>query len=135
MIGIGALFFTREATAQDKEADLVRIPLNHYLQAHSSDNPEFVRKAFHKDAKIMAFRDGKLLIWNVQEFASRFKGRPAIDEAQRKRKIESVDVSGNAAVAKISLDYPSIKFIDYVALLKIDGEWKIVNKTFCAELK
>ncbi|HEV2666973.1 MAG TPA: nuclear transport factor 2 family protein [Blastocatellia bacterium] len=33
------------------------------------------------------------------------------------------------------LDYPTVKFTDYMALLKVDGEWKIINKTFYAEPK
>jgi putative lumazine-binding protein len=42
---------------------------------------------------------------------------------------------GNAASAKIVLDYPQVKFTDYMSLLKIDGEWKIINKTFDAQPK
>jgi len=33
------------------------------------------------------------------------------------------------------LDYPAVKFTDYMTLLKIDGEWKIINKTFYADAK
>ncbi|MGH9904872.1 MAG: PQQ-binding-like beta-propeller repeat protein [Pyrinomonadaceae bacterium] len=66
---------------------------------------------------------------------ARAAGKPAADEAQRKRAIESIDITGNAAIAKIVLDYPQVKFTDYMSLLKIDGEWKIINKTFYAETK
>lgn len=41
-----------------------------------------------------------------------------------------VDVTGNAAVARIELDYPAAFITDYFSLLKIDGEWKIMNKIF-----
>ncbi|HLM56224.1 MAG TPA: nuclear transport factor 2 family protein [Pyrinomonadaceae bacterium] len=61
--------------------------------------------------------------------------RPAADEAQRKRSVESADITGNAAVAKLALDYPEVRFTDYMTLLKIEGEWKIVNKAFYAEPK
>ena len=27
-------------------------------------------------------------------------------------------------IAEIVLDYPQVKFTDYMSLLKIDGEWK-----------
>jgi hypothetical protein len=83
----------------------------------------------------MSFRDGKLTNLSAEEFAKFFSGKQAKDEAERKRTIESLDVSGNAAIAKIVLDYPTIKFVDYMSLLKIDGEWKIVNKSFYAEPK
>jgi hypothetical protein len=83
-------------------------------------------------------RDGKFVSETFDAFIKRaFTGTPAKDEAQRKsgRKIESVDINGNAAVAKIVLDYPTVKFVDYMTLLKINGEWKIVNKSFFAERK
>ena len=133
LVAIGSLLLGYEVTADEKE--LVKVPLDNYLQGQSTGNPEFMRKAFHADAKIMSFRDGKVTSLSVEEFAGRFNGKQADDEAQRKRWIESIDVSGNAASAKIVLDYPSVKLTDYMNLLKIDGEWKIVNKSFSAEPK
>ena len=133
LVAIGSLLPGYEVTADEKE--LVKVPLDNYLQGQSTGNPEFMRKAFHADAKIMSFRDGKVTSLSVEEFAGRFNGKQADDEAQRKRWIESIDVSGNAASAKIVLDYPSVKLTDYMNLLKIDGEWKIVNKSFSAEPK
>lgn len=132
-IAIGSLFLGSKVAADEKE--LVKVPLDNYLQGQSTGNPEFMRKAFHTDAKIMSFRDGKVMSLSVEEFAGRFNGKQAEDEAQRKRWIESIDVSGNAASAKIVLDYPNVKLTDYMNLLKIDGEWKIVNKSFSAEPK
>ena len=132
---IGGLFFANSAAAQKNETESAKIPLNDYLQAHATGNPEFIRRAFYKEARIMAFRDGKLTSLSVEEFAGRFNGKAADDEANRKRTIESLDISGNAGIAKIVLDYPAIKFVDYMSLLKIDGEWKIVNKSFYAEPK
>jgi hypothetical protein len=69
------------------------------------------------------------------DYISGFSGKPAPDEANRKRSIEAIDVSGNAAVAKIILDYPTTRFVDYMSLLKINGDWKIVTKIFYAEPK
>lgn len=132
-LGVFMVYFGQNVAADEKDA--ARIPLENYIKGHATGNPEFIRQAFHKDARIMAFRDGKLLNWSMEEFAGRFNGKAAEDEAERKRKIESLDISGNAAVGKIVLDYPTVKFVDYMSLLKIDEEWKIVAKTFYAEPK
>ena len=112
-----------------------RVPLEAYIQGHATGNGDFMRKAFHTDAKIMAFRDGKLTNLTSEQFASFFKGTPASDEAQRKRRIESVELTGNAGVGKIVLEYPTVTYTDYMSLLKIGDEWKIVNKVFYAEPK
>ncbi|HVI72647.1 MAG TPA: nuclear transport factor 2 family protein [Pyrinomonadaceae bacterium] len=136
VIGVLPFLETRDLhAASETEAAAARIPLEHYINAHATGNPDYIRKAFFPDAKIMAFRDGKLLNLSVEEFASRFSGKPAADESQRKRRIDSLTITGNAGVARIVLDYPDTTLTDYMSLLKVDGEWKIVNKVFNAEPK
>lgn len=117
----------------DKEA--VRIPLENYIKGHATGDGEFMRKAFHTEGNLIFIRDGKYTTRPFADYIAGFTGKPAADEANRKRFIEAVDVSGNAAVAKIVLDYPATRFVDYMSLLKIDGEWKIVAKIFYAEPK
>jgi len=110
-------------------------PLEQYLEAHRTGRAEFIFAAFHADARIISFRDGALHSLTVEEFSKRFQGEPQPDEAQRRRHIASFDVVGNAATAKIVLDYPEVVFTDYMNLLQIDGVWKIANKTFSAAPK
>ncbi len=131
---IGVLALAKAAPLQNDNA-AARVPLENYIQGHVTGNGDFMRKAFHPEAKVMAFRDGKLMNITAEEFASRFNGKPAADEAQRKRRIESVEITGNAGVGKIVLDYPTVTFTDYMSLLKVGDEWKIVNKVFYAEPK
>jgi hypothetical protein len=64
------------------------------------------------------------------EYISGFQGKPPANEAQRKRRVVMTDVTGDAAVAKVELDYPDMLIVDYFTLLKIGGEWKIVHKSF-----
>ena len=135
LIGIATTISGQKTVTDNPEKEMVKIPLNNYLQAQATGNSELILKAFYKDARIMAFRGDKISNLSVEEFAGFFKGKVADDESERKRQIESIDISGNAAIAKITLDYPTIKFTDYMTLLKIDGEWKIVNKSFYAEPK
>jgi hypothetical protein len=125
-------------SARSSEKDAVRVPLENYIKAHATGDPEYARKAFHTEGNMIWMRDGKYSSETFDSFIKRaFTGKPAADEDKRKdgRKIEAVDVTGNAAVARIVLDYPTVKFVDYMTLLKINGEWKIVNKSFYAEPK
>lgn len=69
------------------------------------------------------------------DFVSRASGKPPADEAQRRRRIVSIDVAGDAALAKVELDYPKVFFVDYLSLLKVDGEWKIAQKTYTGTSK
>jgi hypothetical protein len=135
LIGLGSLFFGYKIMADAKEKELVKIPLENYLKGHETGSAEFMKKAFHTEGKLIFIRDGKFTTRTFEEYINGMSGKPAADEAQRKRWIESIDVVGNAATAKIILDYPTVKIVDYMTLLKIDGEWKIVNKSFYAEPK
>ena len=136
MFGVfGVVRSSIQSNPAQSETAAARVPLENYIQGHATGNGDFMRKAFHPDAKVMSFRDGKLASLTAEEFASRFNGKPAADEAQRKRRIESVEITGNAGSAKIVLDYPTVTFTDYMSLLKVGDEWKIVNKVFYAEPK
>ena len=123
------------SNAKNAEEEGVRKTVELYFQGHATGNGDFFRKAFHTEAKVFGMREGKLMQRTSEEFAAGASGKPSADEAQRKRTIESIDITGNAAVVKVVLDYPTIKFTDYFTLLKIDGEWKIMNKTYMGEPK
>jgi hypothetical protein len=117
------------------EDTTARKPLEAYLQGHATGDGSFMRRAFLPTAHIEGIRDGKFLSWTADEYIAGFNGKPAADEAQRKRSIDSVDISGNAAMARVTLDYPSGTFTDYFVLLKVDGEWKIANKVWTRKAK
>ncbi len=134
-LGMFAVYFGGNVLAEMAEKEAVKVPLENYLKGHETGKAEYMEKAFHTDGKLMFIRDGKYTTIDFKDYIGRMKGEAAEDEAERKRRIESVDIAGNAAVARIVLDYPTVKFTDYMSLLKIDGEWKIVNKTFYAERK
>jgi len=121
--------------AQEAADAGARVPLELYIKGHATGDGEYFRRAFHPDAKIQGNRDGKLLSRTREEFAAGAPGKPAEDEALRKRRIVSVDVVDDAAFAKIELDYPKVKFTDYMTLLKVDGEWKIMSKVYHGEPK
>ena len=121
--------------SQTSEKDAVRVPLENYIKGHATGDGEYMRKAFHTEGNLIFIRDGKYTTRSFADYIAGFTGKPAEDESNRKRSIDLIDVSGNAASAKIILDYPTARLIDYMSLLKIDGEWKIVNKIFYAEPK
>jgi hypothetical protein len=120
---------------QTPDKDAVRVPLDNYLKGHATGDGEYFKKAFHTEGNMVFIRDGKFTTRSFAEYIAGSPGKPPADEDKRKRWIESVDVAGNAASAKIILDYPTVKFVDYMSLLKINGEWKIINKSFHAEPK
>lgn len=121
------------APAPSNEEAAIRAAIEHYFQGHATGDGSHFRKVFHPESKLFAIREGKFWQLPSEEYAARAPGKPAADEAARKRRIESIDVTGTAAVVKIVLDYPAVKFTDYMSMLKVDGTWMIVSKIFMAE--
>ena len=124
------LLTASSAGAQGSEEAAVRAAVNQYFRGHSTASGEEMRKAFLPTAHIEGMRDGKFVSWTIEEYASRFTGKPAADEAARKRTIDGVDVSGTAAMARATLVHGGTTFVDYFVLLKVDGAWKIANKVY-----
>jgi len=77
-------------------------------------------------------QDGRYAEWSLDEYLARLPGRAADDESRRARRITAVHATDDAATAELELDYPTVRFVDYVTLLLINGDWVIVNKAFKA---
>lgn len=115
----------------------VRAALEHYVQGHATGDRAHMRLAFNPAAHLFWSSADTLATRTAEEYIARMPGKPAADEATgvRKRRIELVDVTGNAAIGKIILDYPDAYIVDYMSLLKTRGEWRITSKIFNVEPK
>jgi hypothetical protein len=118
------------SAAQVNDEQGVRAAIEQYFRGHATAQPDEMRKAFLPTAHIEGMRNGEFTSWTAAEYASRFTGRPADDEASRRRTIDGVDVSGTAAMARATLVHGMTTFTDYFVLLKVDGDWKIANKVY-----
>ena len=124
---------TPSLTSHPEEA-AVRVPLEHYMQGHATDDAAHMRQAFMASAHIESVREGPLTSWTMEEYCLRFKGTPAADEATRRRTIDALDIGGSAASARITLVHGAVTFTDYFLLLKTAQGWKIANKAFHAQV-
>ena len=118
------------ASAQTSDEQAVRRTIDQYFRGHATASADEMRKAFLPTAHIEGIRSGKFVSWTVEDYCANFKGKPAADEASRKRTIDSVNISGSAAMVRATLVHGATTFTDYFVLLKVDGEWKIANKVY-----
>ena len=117
------------APAQSEMEDeaLIRATLHRYLDGRNNGDTSVLASAFHPTADLRYVKNEELVVWPVQDYISAVRpGR----KANCISRIVSIDILGTAAQAAIELEYPSLKFIDYINLLKIQGEWLIAIKTF-----
>jgi protease I len=127
-------WITSSAQVSDEEA--VTETLMNYLDGGTNGDTVKLNKAFHLSAS-MRYIDNKTGEYKdvpIREFLNRAKAN-AGKKSDRKTKIVYTNISGTAAQARLEIDGGTYKFHDYMNLLKINGEWKIVSKIFWREDK
>jgi hypothetical protein len=116
--------------AQASDEDQVRAAVQQYFRGHATGDGAEMCKPFLPTAHVEGLRSNQFVSWTVEEYCALFKGTPAPDEASRVRRIDSIDVTGTAAIARATLVHGGTTFVDYFVLLKVDGAWKIANKVY-----
>jgi len=119
------LFIAVSVSAQTSDEEGVRACLENYM---SGDGAR-VEAAFHPSAT-MKYIDGTGAFKDVPiaDYIARVKANTT--KTERKIEIASLNVEGNAAQAKIKIESGNAILFDYMNLLKINNEWKIVSKIF-----
>jgi Putative lumazine-binding len=126
-----ALMFSLGSFAQSSDLLAIEKTCNDYLIGGTENDAERVASAFHPNARMIYLNEGKYTEVNAaQFFRERIKPGPA---QERKTAVLSIEINGHAAFAKLHIVNPRGAFFDYMTLLKIDGTWKIINKSFFFE--
>lgn len=135
IILITCLLFVFSSTyAQTSDYSLVEQTVNYYMEGGTNNDYETLKKAFHPTATMKYIRNGEYTEVNALEFFK--KGMdPSRPKSNRKTRVVNINVTGHAANAVLEIEYPNFFFIDYMNLLKVDGEWKVVNKIFYRKAK
>lgn len=117
--------------AQTNDEAGVRTCLEHYM---SGDGIR-MEKAFHPSAsmKYINPQNNEFVDVPIADFIARAKANTS--KTERKIEIVSMNIEGTAAQAKIKIETAQAILYDYMNLLKINGEWKIVSKIFSRQNK
>lgn len=94
-----------------------------------------LRGIFHDSAHLYSAPDGALADDDMTAVYARVEGRvaPAAKGEPRHDRILSIDRSGpESALVVVQISIAPKLYTDYLSLLKIDGRWRIISKTFTA---
>ncbi len=105
------------------------------LEDYMSGDGNRIEKAFHSSAsmKYIDAKTGEFKDVPIADFIARAKANTS--KTERKIDIVSLNIEGTAASAKIKIEYEKVILYDYMNMLKINGEWKIVSKIFSRQDK
>lgn len=103
--------------------------IEQYIAGARTGKGDDMKPAFHEDATIFGYIGAELFAGPIKElFAWNDGNGPA---AKLKARIASIDVVGTVATVRLEIDdWTGHQFTDLFTLLKVDGEWKIMNKVF-----
>lgn len=128
-----AAFSFAQAQTKEQEIDAIKQVCTYYLDGGTNGDSLMFSKAFSPGGQMQYMRNDTLVVVSLKDFMARMpnSGR----KADRTTKIESVEVYGTAAVARLTIEYPTFFFHDIMSLLKTKEGWKIVGKIFYREMK
>src|SRR5205823_6409976 len=91
-----------------------------------------LKEAFDDNTRMYGEAGGTRYDMPITGFAEMATGAPGDVDGSYRARVVSVHQVGDAASAVVAEDgyWGTASFIDFFALNKIDGTWKIVNKTF-----
>ncbi len=131
LLGILSLM-VRQVHAQDTpsktELDQISATLLDYIEGTANGEPERLRKAFHPDFNLFTVTRDSLNIRSGEKYIANIK---VGEKTSRIGRIISIDYEKDAAMAKAEIIVPNWRiFTDYFLLLKYEGSWKIVHKSY-----
>jgi len=117
-----------QTQAQKTNLQSIENTINLYFDGMINHNAKSIEKAFHPSASMKWNEEGKYMEVNAVKALSDYLN--SNDPVKTKTNIIAVNIVGDAANAQLELEYDTFYFVDFMHLMKTDGEWKIVSKTY-----
>ncbi len=116
-------------TSSVSDQDIIAKVVQHYIDGARSGKGDDMKPAFHEDATVFGYVGPDLFAGPIQNlFAWNDDNGPATDLEDQ---IACIDVVGTVATVRLELEnWTGFRFTDLFTLLKVDGDWKIMNKVF-----
>ncbi len=116
-------------TRMETEQDVIARVVQYYIDGARSGKGADMKPAFHPDATIFGYVGADLFAGPIQRLFDWNDQNGAATGLQAR--IASIDLVETVATVRLELDnWTGHRFTDLFTLLKVDGEWKIMNKVF-----
>jgi hypothetical protein len=101
-----------------------------YVDGLRTGSVEQIAEAFHQDAVMYGFTNGQLLggpIDNLYKFVAQNGKAPQITTH-----LDVLAITPTTAVVRVDMEHDAIgaDYNDYLTLLNIDGNWKVIAKVY-----
>jgi ketosteroid isomerase-like protein len=108
-----------------------RAVVEEYVAACRALSVERLAALFHPDARMSGYLGGQCLVGSPEPFLEAVRGAAGADTGGYSAQITSLVVTGSVAAATLEeRGFLGMDFVDHFHLVKLNGGWKIVSKTF-----
>ncbi len=116
-------------TTAVNDQDAIAKVVQHYIDGARSGKGDDMKPAFHKDATIFGYAGTDLFAGPIQQLFDWNDQNGAATGLNAR--IARIDLVDTVATVRLELDnWTGARFTDLFTLIKVDGEWKIMNKVF-----
>jgi hypothetical protein len=119
------------ALTGSEQAEITRV-VDLYVEGVRTGDGAKLREAFHPQAWMFGSLAGTRYDEPIGELIALVDGQPVDVDGSFQARVVSVEQVGDAAFAVLEEQgfWGTVSFTDFFTLVRIDGEWKIANKTF-----
>ena len=111
------------------DESLIKKTIQYYINGAISGKGEDMKPAFHSEASIFGYIGDDLFSGPIKNLFDWIDENPAADGL--KANIVNIDIEGTVTTVRLESDnWSGHKFTDLFTLLKLENEWKIMNKVF-----
>ena len=111
------------------EYDAIVATLQHYIDGGRLGSSAELKKAFHADATIFGYLGPDFIGGSIQGLYDWVDANPPSPGLQVR--IVSVNIEHSVASVRLDMDdWGGHRFTDMFTMLRVDGEWKVINKVF-----
>ena len=117
-------------TAQ--ETDQITRAVDLYVEGCREGDADKLREAFHPDARMWGSMLGQRYDVPIGDMIAMVDGKPVDVDGSYQARVTSVEQTDDVASVVLAEEgfWGTVSFVDHFDLVRIEGTWRIVNKTF-----
>jgi len=114
------------------DLNIIEALITRYFRGLHEKDIDAIESIFWHHAEMTGYYEGDFIHAKLNDYLNTLKrmSAPNMLGEDFKMTICGVEIVGNMAFVKTHYLFQALNYVDFLTLLQIDGQWKIVNKTF-----
>jgi hypothetical protein len=121
--------------AQQNEIEAITKTVNLYFDGMIRRDRSMLEEAFHPEARLIGYRGENFTVTPFETWATGTASGSPRKPSDYKNSIKAIRVEGYTALVETELYWPGIYYYDFLTLIKVEGKWKIVHKSWHEEVR